>query len=169
MRCQGYPILAIDLGHVFLGIFNDYYLAAFLVGKSGQAEGVHENLRQSTVKSSTDSTQLLRAFLRKRVPQILRHDPITVAQQAQRTENGRLHHVIAEPIRQNGEKLAENPEAFESYPSPKTQIRAFPSFCRRLTHSIPVLRTVSRYRPSCGRRATGVAAPGLSGVGNPSA
>lgn len=69
--------------------------------------------------------QLLQAFLRKRVPQILRHDPITVTQQAQRTENGRFHHVIAKPIRQNGEKLTENPEAFQSDPSPKPRFGLF--------------------------------------------
>lgn len=169
MSRQSDPVPALDRSHLLFQILYDDDLTAFLVGESGQTEGIHENLRQSTVKTSPDSMQLLQAFLRKRVPQILRHDPITVTQQAQRTENGRFHHVIAKPIRQNGEKLTENPEAFQSDPSPKTQIRAFLSFYLRLTHSISVLRTVSHYRPSCGPKATCATAPGLSGVGNPSA
>ena len=84
------------------------------------------------------------------------------------TGNKRIY--AGKPVQyKNGEKLTENPEAFQSDPSPKTQIRAFLSFYLRLTHSISVLRTVSHYRPSCGPKATCATAPGLSGVGNPSA
>lgn len=86
MSRQSDPVPALDRSHLLFQILYDDDLTAFLVGESGQTEGIHENLRQSTVKTSPDSTQLLRAFLRKRVPQILRHDPITVTQQAQRTE-----------------------------------------------------------------------------------
>lgn len=125
MSRQSDPVPALDRAHLLFQILYDDYLTAFLVGESGQTEGIHENLRQSTVKTSPDSMQLLQAFLRKRVPQILRHDPITVTQQAQRTENGRFHHVIAKPIRQNGEKLTENPEAFQSDPSPKPRFGLF--------------------------------------------
>ena len=77
MSRQSDPVPALDRSHLLFQILYDDDLTAFLVGESGQTEGIHENLRQSTVKTSPDSTQLLRAFLRKRVPQILRHDPIT--------------------------------------------------------------------------------------------
>ena len=70
MSRQSDPVPALDRSHLLFQILYDDYLTAFLVGESGQTEGIHENLRQSTVKTSPDSMQLLQAFLRKRVPQI---------------------------------------------------------------------------------------------------
>lgn len=50
MSRQSDPVPALDRSHLLFQILYDDYLTAFLVGESGQTEGIHENLRQSTVK-----------------------------------------------------------------------------------------------------------------------